>query len=600
MSHIVHVAVPVVRAKTHLELQKGQPWSIVEHLVLGAAANRGRTLDALSSGFQLPRPLMSAALMRLVRADWVESQLDEDGSLMFIATEAGVAAAARRELPYRYVVAKTTRSHLYERLYGHVFRLDELSHFSPNARPSRGADEIVAEITDAILPEGLFRIDEIEDVLLDDDEVAVGVRPGLEYQSERVVFFTVVDGSIINLPLGRDLADLETRILRAAVEALAHERRRGPVAVPKSEEWEPPKTNALKFLDMRFEPDDLVLGAQPHQRAIERALKLAQSRVIIHSTFLGKKSIGLLLELMKDAVAQRNVTIDVLWGQKEESEDRQSRRKNMKQDRPTAAEIVAELEKDASLAPYRRRLRFHTQSTDSHAKVIVFDPVQRGRYVALLGSCNWLASTYGSVEASVYLRSACIVRELLKVLARAVYAGAGLRTTMVETLLKMARQLPPDPPGTLLNASAALVVDDAHVDCMYRMCEQAERTVLLVSHRLGPVARPGALAPLAAACAKSLVKARVFYGKLEAERLLLTQWEADARRHGISLVPIKKPRVHAKFLAWDEDHAVISSQNWLSADPGESHLVKELGVMIDAPGIGTLAMTRFDDCVRKP
>jgi len=113
--------------------------------------------------------------------------------------------------------------------------------------------------------------------------------------------------------------------------------------------------------------------------------------------------------------------------------------------------------------------------------------------------------------------------------------------------------------------------------------------VLLVSHRMGPVARPGALVPLAAACAKGPVTARVIYGKLEVDDIQLTQWQTDAQRYSIKITPLKKPPVHAKFLAWDEDHVVISSQNWLSADPGPSYQVKELGVLIDAPGIGTRA-----------
>lgn len=89
------------------------------------------------------------------------------------------------------------------------------------------------------------------------------------------------------------------------------------------------------------------------------------------------------------------------------------------------------------------------------------------------------------------------------------------------------------------------------------------------------------------------------YGKLEAEDIQLTQWQADAQRYNIEIIPLKRPPVHAKFLAWDEDHVVVSSQNWLSADPSPSYQVKELGVLIDASGIGTRAQHLFDESIQQ-
>jgi cardiolipin synthase len=598
MNRIVHVAIPLVRVKTHLEIQKGQPWSIIEHLVLDAIAKNARTVSDLAQGLQLPRSIASASLVRLMRVDWVELQEGPEG-VRFGATEPGIHAAARRHLPYRYVLSPTARSHLYEQLLGHVFRLDELSHFNPGALPRPDDGELLTQITGPKLPAGFFRIDEVEDCLLDDDEIGVNIRPGVEYQSERTGLFTVEEGAVTNLPPGRDLTDLESRILRAAQEALAtqkHERRSVRSAGTVCEE---PLTNALKFVDIRVEPEDLIMGARPHWEAVARALSNAQSRLIIHSTFLSKKSIDLLLPLMTQALDRReDLSIDILWGQKE-PEDPPRRRQDGSREPPTAAEIVAEVEGNPALAPYLRRLRFHQSTTNSHAKVLVYDPVDRGRYVALLGSCNWLASQYRKIEASIFLCNTVIVKDLLKILARAVYAGSGVCSPMVNLLLRMSKGQPPDPPDQVPNARASLVVDEAHIDCMYRMRQQAERTVLLVSHRMGPVARPGALVPLAAACAKGRVTARLVYGKLEVEDIQLTQWHADAQRYNIRITPLKRPPVHAKFLAWDEDHVVITSQNWLSADPGPSYQVKELGVLIDAPGIGTRAAHLFDESIKR-
>jgi cardiolipin synthase len=40
-----------------------------------------------------------------------------------------------------------------------------------------------------------------------------------------------------------------------------------------------------------------------------------------------------------------------------------------------------------------------------------------------------------------------------------------------------------------------------------------------------------------------------------------------AQIDGMKVHQIFRPRLHAKFLAWDADSVVITSQNWMSADP---------------------------------
>ncbi|CAB3798030.1 phospholipase D-like domain-containing protein [Pararobbsia alpina] len=57
---------------------------------------------------------------------------------------------------------------------------------------------------------------------------------------------------------------------------------------------------------------------------------------------------------------------------------------------------------------------------------------------------------------------------------------------------------------------------------------------------------------------------------------------------------IQEPKLHAKVLAWDDDTVVISSQNWLSADPADSKLRKEIGVFVQAQGIARDLINDFE------
>jgi cardiolipin synthase A/B len=291
MSHtVVHVAVPVTRTKTHLKIFKGRPWSVVEHLILEALASAARTLGDLERGFILPRQIVTASLMRLMRAQWVQIHSSSDGPTSFLATRSGREAASKEDLPYNPIVLKTHRSHLYERLTGHVFRLDELRHFSRGTAIRAGAGEQIVEINEGILPDGCYRVDEVEAAILEEGEEAAGILPGAEHYSDNVGLFTVIDDKIINWPVERELGDLETRILRAARAVLGQPDR---LAIkPAIEEEEPQRTNAILPVNIFFQPKDLIIGAEPHLEAIRHALNTAQSRVIIHSTFLRLEAIN--------------------------------------------------------------------------------------------------------------------------------------------------------------------------------------------------------------------------------------------------------------------------------------------------------------------
>jgi cardiolipin synthase A/B len=67
----------------------------------------------------------------------------------------------------------------------------------------------------------------------------------------------------------------------------------------------------------------------------------------------------------------------------------------------------------------------------------------------------------------------------------------------------------------------------------------------------------------------------------------------EARASNVRIEPIFQPKVHAKVLAWDNDFVLISSQNWLSADPGENYPRKEIGVFLRAPGVARRLIDKF-------
>ena len=402
-----------------------------------------------------------------------------------------------------------------------------------------------------------------------------------ESSTNRYALVSVIDGVVEGLPPDREFPMLRAAILAAscstAKDASSHVGRAQPERNDRISIMSSPTHRVL------FEPRDLVLDGDAHLETFVRMLRSAISRIVIHSTFINEAIILRFLPLMLEAVG-RGVKIDVLWGQDEEAADVER----------SAAILVAKLAESPSLKAHEDRLVLHRHSTRSHAKVILADLEAEGQFVAVVGSCNWLASGYDSFEASIRLRDPAIVRDIVRCLVDLAQAHSGVLTPLAGDLYEIAESLkeqpaPPDP-----NATASLVIGAEHNDFMLRARDDAKHRILVTSHRLGRSGRPGVLIPLIEACKQGSVTADAQYGRLhrirEAEQ---SQWTADAAAVGVNLKPVAHPRLHAKVLAWDNDSVVVTSLNWLSADPSEFSIAKELGVYVEAQGVADMVFERL-------
>ncbi len=68
----------------------------------------------------------------------------------------------------------------------------------------------------------------------------------------------------------------------------------------------------------------------------------------------------------------------------------------------------------------------------------------------------------------------------------------------------------------------------------------------------------------------------------------------DLRSSGVDIRPVQRPRLHAKVLAWDDDALAVTSLNWLSADPSESALRREIGIFVEMNKLADNFIRRFE------
>ncbi|MCL4853290.1 MAG: hypothetical protein KJZ78_18180, partial [Bryobacteraceae bacterium] len=232
------------------------------------------------------------------------------------------------------------------------------------------------------------------------------------------------------------------------------------------------------------------------------------------------------------------------------------------------------------------------KSTGSHAKVILYDTAEDG-WIAAVGSCNWLSSPFQSVELSVILRNQHVVADLALCIQRLV-GRRGLADDMATEMAVTTRDLRRHA-SSQGRSKVSIVIGETH-DQLIRTASGASHRFLVGSHRLGSTARPGAIMQGETAAGRPGVKAIVLYnqpsGPLKNRHTHVLEEEAD--RNGLILRRTRKPPLHGKFAAWDEDDVVVTSLNWASAATNPDFPWGDIGVHVRSPGIAGELATRLE------
>lgn len=573
----VKIAVPVLRGKLSVLLDKGRPWSLIEHLILECLSQRPFSAAELAERGQIPRRVVIESIIRLMRAGWVQLSRHEK-TMSFSATETGRDVAFLSELPNFPKRVRKPISFIVDQVVGQVFRNREWFVEAEGVIRERTKNDHLVWIRPE--NEGL-RIDPgaFAATLLEYDEKLIdAASAGV---SRRYALLTVREGVIEGLP-ERDLPELHRIVLEAARSApTSNQPEQKLFSVPGIAT----ASGATETVDRRIQFDlrDLILDGEAHRKVILKIFEEADWNIYIHSTFIGKTNFMELFPHM-EAAMKRGVRIHILWGQNDEPDELASTRK-----------AISEIREEERVRNASGSLTIHPFSTKSHAKLIVADSRVDGRYLAFVGSCNWLSSGFNSYEASVCLRDPHIVADVVDKFGRLVCPENGVWSDLATEFVNLSKLLRKQPQSDSPNALARLIVGPRHGDYILRARDEATSRVFLTSHRLGPIANPSVLVAIGALAEKGGKTAEVFFGRPTGavkgrEKL---QAIGDAAVSGVALVPVSSPRLHAKILAWDDRSALVTSLNWLSGDPVDEVDIKELGVFIESDGVASAIIDHF-------
>jgi phosphatidylserine/phosphatidylglycerophosphate/cardiolipin synthase-like enzyme len=582
-SEFVRVAIPVLRGKRKFHLDKGRAWSVVEHMLLLAVVEKAMTTAEIAeAGGGLPRRLVIEVMIRLMRAGWVELSESADGT-KFKASAAGKSAASLNELPSTPKRMSRWMVFVVDRVSGTLYRHRELPFlFEKHVLQERARHEPLVWMQERdIDPDD--SVGALISALFADDERFVSMDAAGDRPVDRFALVTVRGDHVDGLP-NRAPEELRAQIIAASkLKPSTPAGPKSPAYTPSSfrpeDRSRPAAPRSIYFL-----AQDLILGGDDHKKAFADAIAKARYRIIIHSTFLDADKFDEWKPTLFAAVRNHGVEVDVLWGQDEDrTEDRKSR------------EAAIRLRHDMEAAGLASNIRIHQFSTVSHGKLLVADNGHADGYFAIVGSCNWLSTGFHSFEASVRLRDPAMVADVLDELAELSKARDGHWTDLTNELARLSHRtrIRPMPNGP--RAEAALVLGPQHSHYVHCARDDAKSRIFVTSHRFAASGRATVILPTIAAAKANHIDVSVYYGKPSHgfKGADVARIAADAPA-GVAIRPVHEPRLHAKILAWDDDRVLITSQNWLSADPGEANLRREIGVYLRAPSIARQVVDRFE------
>lgn len=601
--------IPVSRFRVTFEVAAGRPFSELERMVLRAIKEGVSDLQSMQGAFQVHPRILIEALVTLTQAGWVALSSAEGNG--FLLTSEGARASSANKPPSSTVTTTKHSFVLLERLTGGLIGNDEV-RFRNAAQLEAVWDDAIrlrAEFHDNAIDEGQVR----QLLPRKQGEWVRWVGP-IEMLSKGAHWIPVgVDtaaGTTVGLP-DQWRARLEPVILEDA------RRREGSLSMgSRSRQWSfgsdrdtgyrgvPDRgdnANGRKGWTVSLVQDDLVVGGQHHEDALTVVLNEAKSSVFVASAFLNARAIERLKGPIHGAL-RRGVDVDLLWGYAVSEDQGASPIENLKK-------LAYEAKRDGGSGV----LRFNQAASGSHAKLLLYD---RGPEMeACLGSYNWLSAP-GANDASdvfnvsVHLHEPGIVAELC---ACAAGLWAGVESEALSSTAdrwrgaaaELERVAVGQEVDELTGAkaggiSARLVFDREHEGLIRSLAAGAQQRLLVLSHRIGPVAE----GRLVMAGEARPAEYAVCYGYTELDGALMNSLDALVRRSGGILV--LAPKVHAKVIVSDAS-ACISSYNFLSADPfGNSRRAREIGVVFDGGQVSTwladhvLAVVRAAEGHRSP
>jgi len=350
-------------------------------------------------------------------------------------------------------------------------------------------------------------------------------------------------------------------------------------------------------IETTISPGDLIVGADQHLESFERIVGQAQSDVFVLSTFVAPQEGEKYTERherVRKALEQaclRGVRCHIFYGT------------GLDKDRRNAIAIQELNERLSSVRLARGHVLTQRDSVRSHVKCLAADNGQGGA-VVLLGSCNWLSSPFSAVEASIMLTEneaaaagLDLLRAIISPLSSASRSVEVLQFTSSD-LTRARRALTPNVnSGGRMPIRLTILHAEEHERLLRKVAHEASERFICATNKVGATMVPGLFNP-AEIAGRRLEDVRVYYSRRSGPIKRRHVAAHRERLNGVvDLIGVEYPQVHAKFLLWDRDDAVVTSFNWGSQSGSADEPLDEVGLHLIGPGLASLLLKKFEEHV---
>jgi PLD-like domain len=536
------VYLPLYRVAVSYLVSFGRRWSLLEHLLLVEVSLNKRTVTELSLLANLPDRLVIESMINLMRAGWVEVRSTEAG-VFFGVTNAGRRRAKEEDLPVTLQREVKWISLCVDRITGTWLRADELELVYERDIPE-GANIIEPLVHTYDANDGALR-----DLFhLDVDETLEASPPQFRTPSKPYARVKLEGGSIQSGLPGSPMK-LHQALAKAAE----------PFADSASDRPSTESFDSGASLQDTISPSDVIVGGNEHRELLKACLQEVKTTLVIHSCFVSPDTVRALLPEFEDA-ARRRVRIELLWGLHTDPEA-SAKRKSISD----TEKVLLTLSPEA-----RQRVQLSPVSSGSHAKVIIYDERDTGKWITIVGSCNFLSSEFDWVECSVRSQNQLLASQVLSRLIAAQLPASGSWSPMVRRLnsvwstIRFAAMKAQNAGSHKLT----LLTDDDHYACVTRARDYARKRIFVGCDLYGLAAETSVLVPMESAanagCSVSLLYCR-------ASKLLRAEGRAPEptsfKKRGLNIQ--QHPTFHAKVIVWDDSAFGVTSFNWMSTVVGK-------------------------------
>lgn len=558
------IALPIIYGTNRIYVDRGIRWTAVEHAILWLTCKKNITARDATEISNLPYRLVVEILSRLMKAGWVNAHESTKG-VTFSSTEQGLAIVDSPDLPRIPKPADRVAKFVLEGFYGGCFRHSDFTRIVSEARLNElSKREEIITLPGPSMPRH-SEPSEIMEILLQDEETFIKYGEDPPRTTDRFALLRANNTTIYGLPSSaseelKKLILYYTKNINGANPQLNNEN------ILAREEYSP----KLSLKNARIDIGDaLIVGGPAHLKAIREALSKAEELVVIHSTFVSLRTFELLYDDFYSAY-ERGIRIQILWGQGAQGDRRGLTSESVRR----CESYLKERSNGASI------VSFEYFSTGSHSKIIAFD-LKSGHMACIIGSCNWLSSSYDSLECSIRVRDPALVVPILRYLTELARPTPGGTSPLIGALVRKIMQLRGSPYTLGATVSATLIRGGEHNAVVNLSRDEAKHKIKVFSHRLGDGANNLILSPLIAASKQRGIEVDIYFSKDDRGESPLVQ----KNTHDLRLHQSTEPRLHAKCLWWDERYVLITSQNLCSADPPDGAHLSELGILIQSPDL---------------